>query len=352
MKVIHFPTSVGGMSWELAQGEKRIGLDSKVYYERTNWLDYPYDMCLKDGKKREPYCIQKGKLAYKFSKEFDIFHLNCGSSILDIPHLHLDYLDLLLYRNKKICVTYNGCDARQKYKRIRQTELSACHFDDCYDGVCMDGKRDKIRARRIKKLDKLNVTMFAVNPDLLNFLPDRAVFLPYPIDESRIERKEKYQIKDKIKIVHAPTQRAAKGTGDVLKIVEEIKSIYPNAVEIQLIENIKHAEAMRLYREADLVIDQLRIGWYGGLAMETMCMGIPTIAYVNEEDLHFIPPEMAKECRETVINANANTLFSVLENIINNPQILYQRHKASMEYAHRWHAAEYVASITKQYYES
>lgn len=136
--------------------------------------------------------------------------------------------------------------------------------------------------------------MFAVNPDLLNFLPDHAVFLPYPIDESHVVRKEKYQVKDKIRIVHAPTQRAAKGTDDVLEAVERIQRLYPDTIELRLIERVKHEEAMKLYREADLVIDQLRVGWYGGLA----------------------------------------------------------KHEASMEYVHRWHAAEYVASITKRYYES
>ena len=85
--------------------------------------------------------------------------------------------------------------------------------------------------------------------------------------------------------------------------------------------------------------------------METMCMGIPTVAYINDDDLHFIPEKMAKDCKETVINANADTLFDTLENLVNNPDILYQKHMASMEYVHRWHAAEYVASITKEHYE-
>lgn len=352
MKVIHFPTSTGGMSWELAQGEKKLGLDSKVFYKNSNWLEYSCDMALGWCGNKLLYELKKAQTAYAFSKAYDVFHLNFGTSLIDFPKLHLDYLDLCLYKKKKVCVTYNGCDARQKYKRMRQTEISACHYDNCYDGVCMDGKQDAAKARRIEKLHQRNVVMFAVNPDLLNFLPDDAVFLPYPIEERNVVRKKRYQIGKKIKIVHAPTQRAAKGTEDVLAAIKKIDQLYPNAIELMLIENVKHKEAMRLYREADLVIDQLRIGWYGGLAMETMCMGIPTIAYINEDDLRFIPPKMTEDCLETVINANGATLFSVLEDIINNPQILYRKHEASMEYVHRWHAAEYVASITKKYYES
>jgi len=327
-------------------------LDSTVFYKNSNWLDYSCDIALGWCGNKFLYEMRKAQTAYAFSKEYDVFHMNYGSSLIDFPSLYLDYLDLALYKNKKICVTYNGCDARQKYQRMNQAEISACQYKECYGGICMDGKLDKMKARRIRKLNRKGVTMFALNPDLLNFLPDNAVFLPYPIDESSVVRKEKYQIKDKIKIVHAPTQRVAKGTDDVLKAIEEIDKLYPDTVEFTLIERVKHEEAMKLYRQADLVIDQLRIGWYGGLAMETMCIGIPTIAYINQDDLHFLPPKMAKDCLETVINANGNSIFSVLESIIHNPRILYQRHEASKEYVHRWHAAEYVASITKRYYES
>lgn len=353
MKVIHFPTSVGGGgTWALAQGEKKLGLDSKVLFQSSSWLDYPCDIKFKNNKNKLLYYFEKCRMAYKISEEFDVFHLNFGSSLLDIPQLHLDYLDLPLYKNKKVCVTYNGCDARQKYKRIDQTEISACHYSDCSDGLCNNGKRDKMNARRIEKLARRKVSMFAHSPDLLRFLPDDAIFLPTAIDESLINKKEKYEIKNKIKIVHAPTERAVKGTEDVLMAIEQIQHLYPDKIEFKMIEKVRYDEAIKLYKEADLVIDQLRVGWYGRLAQEVMCMGIPTIAYINEEDLCLIEPEMAKDCLETVINANGNTLFSVLENIVNNPEILYQRHEASMEYIHRWHAAEYVASITKQYYEN
>lgn len=352
MKVIHFPTPTGGRSWQLAQGEKKLGLESVVFYKNSNWLEYPCDMCLEWCGSKFQYERKKLETAYKISKVYDVFHLNFGSSLVDFPKLHLDYLDLLFYKNKKICVTYNGCDARQKYKRIEQTEISACCHDDCYNGICMDRNIEKQKARRIEKLYKKNVTMFAVNPDLLNFLPENAVFLPYAINEEDIVRKKEYKLNSRIKIIHAPTQRACKGTDDILTAIEKIDRLYPDTIEFTLIEKIKHEDALKLYQEADLVIDQLRVGWYGGFAMETMCMGIPTIAYINEEDLHFIPQQMAKDCLETVINANSETLVSVLENIINNPDMLKQKHIASMEYVHNWHAAEKVAAITKKYYES
>ena len=108
MKVIHFPTSTGGMSWELAQGEKKLGLDSTVFYKNSNWLEYSCDIALGWCGNKFLYEFRKARTAYEFSKKYDVFHMNFGNSLIDFPKWHLDYLDLMLYKNKKICVTYNG----------------------------------------------------------------------------------------------------------------------------------------------------------------------------------------------------------------------------------------------------
>src|SRR5208337_1045219 len=67
--------------------------------------------------------------------------------------------------------------------------------------------------------------------------------------------------------------------------------------EIRYVEVTRtpHAEAIRLYAQADLVIDQLLAGWYGGFAVEMMAMGKPVVCYIRAEDLRFVPPAMAAE---------------------------------------------------------
>ena len=35
-------------------------------------------------------------------------------------------------------------------------------------------------------------------------------------------------------------------------------------IELLLVENVPFAEAQRMYRRADLLVDQLLVGWYGG----------------------------------------------------------------------------------------
>lgn len=88
----------------------------------------------------------------------------------------------------------------------------------------------------------------------------------------------------------------------IRSLIENLKTRYN--VEMILVENMPNKEALEFYKQGDLVIDQVLAGWYGGFAVEAMKMGKPVGVYIREEDLQFIPEEMAKDLRETVININ------------------------------------------------
>ncbi len=115
---------------------------------------------------------------------------------------------------------------------------------------------------------------------------------------------------------------------------------------------MSHAEAMKAYRQADLIIDQILVGWYGGFAVEAMKMGIPVVAYICEEDLRFIPEQMAHDLQGAIINANPDNLYNTLATVVENPSLLKRYREAGLDYVHRWHNPAYLASITKAAYES
>ena len=116
-------------------------------------------------------------------------------------------------------------------------------------------------------------------------------------------------------------------------------------------EQVSHEEALELYCQADLVVDQLRIGWYGALAVEVMKMGKPVVVYIEPRDLRFLPNKMAKEVMQAVITANEDNLQQVLEDCLNRPEILRQKREAGLEYVYKWYDPLKVARITKNAYE-
>ena len=49
------------------------------------------------------------------------------------------------------------------------------------------------------------------------------------------------------------------------------------------IEGVPNAEARLRYAAADVVVDQLRIGWYGMFAIESMALAKPVVVHLDEQ---------------------------------------------------------------------
>jgi len=359
MKILHLPTSVGGNSYGLSRAERKLGLGSDVLTTYENYFDYPSDINLdlskfnfsENAKFRRLKEIRRflriKKFFFKLNTKYDVFHFNFGRS------LFRDYTDLDYYNgSKKLFVTYNGCDCRQKYKIIEKYDICACSYPECYDGVCNTSEVDCKKQERIIKMSNYCSTFFYLNPDIKQFLPENAVFLPYSIAswDSIVNKERKYQYP--LKIVHAPSQRGAKGTKIILSIIEKIKTDFPDKIEFILVEGLKNSEAIKIYEHADILIDQILIGWYGALSVEAMKAGCAIMVYIRESDFQYIPPAMHEDIKNTFINCNNNNLYNKIAEIIENPDLLKKYSNYSYNYVNTWHNPEYVASITKEYYEN
>ena len=83
-----------------------------------------------------------------------------------------------------------------------------------------------------------------------------------------------------------------------------------------------------------------------------MKMGKPLGVFIREEDLKFIPKEMAQDLNDAIININPYNIEEELSKYVENIDLLYKKSEASIEYVNKWHNPLYVASLTKQVYES
>ena len=356
MKVLHLPTAVGGNSFGLARAENNLGCDSKVLIAEPFRYGQAGDinLNLQDGQNPPLKLLKLIKAFLKHRSQFDVFHFNYGISLINFPRYHFVQADLPFYpKRAKLFVTYNGCDARQKFPTMQRTPIAACHQEGCYGGMCNSGERDKLRRMGIEKMSRHVKHVWALNPDLLRFLPpEKSSFLPYtlarwddlpfcPVDFG----------KKRLRIVHAPTDREAKGTGFIISALENLADKYPGCIEICLLENMDHDQLIKNLMNADLVVDQILIGWYGALAAEAMKMGKPVVARIAEDDMKFLPDKMAEEVRGAVINAEPATILDVIEKCHTDREFLKQRAEAGTDYANRWHDPVYVGGITTQKYE-
>jgi hypothetical protein len=124
--------------------------------------------------------------------------------------------------------------------------------------------------------------VFFLNPDLRHWLPG-AHFVPYASVDPRELRQVPPPDGDELVVAHAPTDRDVKGTGHVIAAVEALRH-EGVSVRLDLIEDMTHGEALSRLAAADLVVDQLVLGWYGAVAVEAMALGRPVLAYIRENE--------------------------------------------------------------------
>lgn len=82
--------------------------------------------------------------------------------------------------------------------------------------------------------------------------------------------------------LHCPSNRALKGTEHIIRAAEELQD---EGYELSLIilERMPHECVLEAMSRADVVIDQLLIGWYGMVAIEAWALGKPVICYIRPD---------------------------------------------------------------------
>lgn len=77
-----------------------------------------------------------------------------------------------------------------------------------------------------------------------------------------------------VKIGHAPTNRQAKGSDIIIAAITDLQLDY--AVELVLIENLPHSQALQRKSQCQIFVDQIGELGYGINSLESLAMGIST----------------------------------------------------------------------------
>lgn len=346
LRVLHAPCLAAGNPGRLARAERDVGLESWCVSADPNPYGYPVDEQARTiGEGRFGFELQRWRLLLRALRDFDVLHFNFGRTLFPNT-LQLD-LPLLKRAGKAIFMTYQGDDARQgDYCRAHFEITFANRVPEGYYSVASDAEK----RRRILRVARYADGIFALNPDLLHVLPSGSSFLPYAnvdLDSWKPVRRPHNPVPV---IAHAPTHRAVKGTELILDAVERLRSD-GERLELTLVENMSHADARRAYERADLAIDQLFAGWYGGFAVEMMALGKPVLSYLRESDLKFLPEGMAADL--PVVPVSPDSLYEVLKEWLRAPgehrEKVGERGRAFVE---KWHEPRRIAAMLKSRYEA
>lgn len=264
---------------------------------------------------------------------FDIYHFHFGTS------LHLDNSDLSQIKASggRIVMQHHGSE-------VRTLEKARKHSPDVRVKPGLSDRAHELLSHLSEFIDDTIVWDFELYQYVKDYYP-RVHFLHQALDLASSAPPPNPEFnKERPLLVHAPTSRDVKGTDFILESIDALRGDFD--FDFRLIEGLSHEEAIKIYRRADLVIDQVLIGSMGVLSLEAMALGRPVACFINELASSFYPSDLP------VININRHTLTESLAFVLRNRDMLPELGQRGRKYVEKYHNAHRVTDELLSIYRS
>jgi glycosyltransferase involved in cell wall biosynthesis len=321
VKVLHAPVNVAGGPGAISEGLRELGVESTllVFNERPFERGFDVNLELRDTSRVSsvPFNLPKQLRALTWAlREFDVFHFHAGLTLAP----RRITLPLLRRRGKGIVFQSWGSD---------------------------------LRGRSASEVDYLREAgAVIVGSYLTRRLAPRGPWPEYDVVPPAIVLRDWEPASAEpgvvVRVAHAPSKRAVKGTEAVIAAVDALRG-RGAPIELDLIEGGPNREARLRYATADVIVDQLKIGWYGMFAIESMALGKPVVVHLDEEAA--AETEEAFGLELPLVRADEGNLENVLAGLLEVRETLPELGRRSREYVERVHAHTSVAKRVLEIYE-
>ena len=332
-------------------------MDSSLVVVFNTWLQYGADRVLTP----KPYSTDprhrwaRVSFGIKAAWDYDVIHYYFGQSYIYRAGRtsRTSFADLKLARRlgRRLFMTLQGCDVRRAGPSNWRNETTMCRDGGCSAYPQCIASLDRVRSQLIEEILPLCDRVFYLNPELGHDVVRPGIasdFLPYASCNIADVIPEANPGRARPIILHAPSDRAIKGSDLIEAALDRLKARFD--FEYRPVTGVPHAQAMQIYRQADLVIDQVQAGWYGGFAVEVMAMAKPVAAYIRDEDLAFVPAALRDEL--PVLRINPKTLEDDLARILADRQSWAAIGRKSRRFVERWHDPLKIARAMRICYEN
>ncbi|MBB5632657.1 hypothetical protein BKA04_000880 [Cryobacterium mesophilum] len=190
-------------------------------------------------------------------------------------------------------------------------------------------------------VEKLKVPVFVSTPDLLVDLPE-AQWLPVVVEVAAWRAPTQPFAHDGPPVVaHAPSRASLKGSDLIDPVLEALEN--EGLVRYRRIQGVASRDMPDVYRNADIVIDQLRLGIYGVAACEAMAAGRIVVSHVSEQVREYVARAMGADL--PVVEATADSLESVLRDIVAAPAPYLETAAAGIRFVEAVHDGRVSAQV-------
>jgi len=323
LNVIHAPLEIAGQVGLICEFLKKRGIRSVGYNYFPNYLAYNRVI------NTDSYELMK-ILDYAV-REFDVFHFHNSYTFLeefrDIP--------MIAGSGKKMIMHHRGNDVRSRTRASRHNGYHNPYVNaDC-------SLPDEQIDRNLRFFAKTMSAAIVQDYELYHYVADyyaaegKPVYvLPRLFDPGKVGLSAPQAPSGVPLVVHAPTSRDFKGTEPIIRTMERLQKEVP--LRFRLVEGLSHQKAMQLYREADIVIDQVLCGAYGNLSVEGMALSKTVVCYIRDDLKSKYPPDLP------IVSCNPDTLYEGLKPLLLNRELREQKGRQGVAYVQNHHAADKV----------
>lgn len=148
-----------------------------------------------------------------------------------------------------------------------------------------------------------------------------------------------------LRVLHAPNHRNVKGTDTFIKAIEELK-LEGVEIDLQLLQGVPNSEVREAIARADVVADQLVVGWYAMFAIEAMATGKAVLCYLRDdltelyESVGLIAPG-----DNPVVNCSPRTVKRAIRDLAQNRQQLLELGRRGRAFVSKYHSLESVGRV-------
>jgi hypothetical protein len=169
-------------------------------------------------------------------------------------------------------------------------------------------------ARFAELVAAADVPVFVSTVDLLDDVPN-AQWLPVAIDPTPWAQAARPLFStDRPVVVHVPSSAQLKGSDRIDEVLTGLAD--SGLVEYRRISGVTHEQMPAVIGDADIVVDQLRIGLYGVAAVEALAAGRLVVSYVGSAVRDRVRSLAGREV--PIVEADPDSLGSVLTDLLSD----------------------------------
>ncbi|HEY2556914.1 MAG TPA: hypothetical protein VGI08_07395, partial [Diaminobutyricibacter sp.] len=205
-----------------------------------------------------------------------------------------------------VAMMCHGTDVRQHTRHRENHQWSPYSDRSLYSRSA-----ERRAAEFVARLGAFNGPVFVSTPDLLDDVPF-GIWCPVVVDTQRWNRGADPMERDRPVVVHSPSASSIKGSDLIEPHLRELE--LEGLIEYRRLEGVPWETMPDTIRDADIVLDQFRIGSYGVAACEALSAGRVVVGQVSKHVRARVEERAGMEL--PIVEANVETVGDVVRGLI------------------------------------